>query len=279
MNDVLCEKLGLEQTQVMIPTRTQPLQKLVVFIPETHYDPVLRAVCEAGAGWIGNYSHCTFNLRGTGTFLPEAGTNPYIGTQGELEQVREVRLETVITPEIQGRVLAAMMEAHPYEEPAYDLYPLNLPGEVDGLGRVGNLPQKLKLQELAQTLKEAYRIPGLRMVGERRAGSVQGGGAGWLPGGRSYPEVKALRADVSFTSDLVHHTALDALADRPDPVRSGPSCRAPRLGTDHAQIEGSPATSTGGAGAGEPRWIPILSIIYKPIYKPIIGCCFVPSAV
>ncbi|MFD1425699.1 Nif3-like dinuclear metal center hexameric protein [Kroppenstedtia sanguinis] len=212
VNDVLCEKLGLEQTQVMIPTRTQPLQKLVVFIPETHYDPVLRAVCEAGAGWIGNYSHCTFNLRGTGTFLPEAGTNPYIGTQGELEQVREVRLETVITPEIQGRVLAAMMEAHPYEEPAYDLYPLNLPGEVDGLGRVGNLPQKLKLQELAQTLKEAYRIPGLRMVGdgEREVSRVAVLGGS---GGRYYPEAKALGADVYITGDLDHHTALDALAD------------------------------------------------------------------
>ena len=212
VNDLLCEKLGLEQTRVMIPTRTRQLQKLVVFVPETHHDHVLRAVCEAGAGWIGNYSHCTFNLDGTGTFLPGAGTDPFIGKQGELEQVREVRLETVISGEIRDRVVAAMMKAHPYEEPAYDLYPLDLPGEVDGLGRVGTLPRRMKLKELALKLKEAYRIPGLRMVGdgEREVSRVAVLGGS---GGRYYPEAKALGADVYITGDLDHHTALDALAD------------------------------------------------------------------
>ena len=197
----------------MIPTRTRQLQKLVVFVPETHHDQVLRAVCEAGAGWIGNYSHCTFNLDGTGTFLLEAGPDPFIGKQGELEQVREVRLETVISGEIRDRVVAAMMKAHPYEEPAYDLYPLDLPGEVDGLGRVGTLPRRMKLKELALKLKEAYRIPGLRMVGdgEREVSRVAVLGGS---GGRYYPEGK------SIGGRCLHHrgsgssySALDALAD------------------------------------------------------------------
>ena len=118
------------------------MKKIVVFVPEDHHMNVLNAMCEAGAGWIGNYSHCTFNSRGTGTFLPREGTNPYIGQQGKLEQVEEVRLETIVPESAQARVVQAMLEAHPYEEVAYDIYPLDLPGRSFGLGRIGRLPEK-----------------------------------------------------------------------------------------------------------------------------------------
>ncbi|PTX64889.1 dinuclear metal center YbgI/SA1388 family protein [Melghirimyces profundicolus] len=212
VNDVLCEKLGVKNTGVMIPTHTRKLKKLVIFIPKDHHEEVLRAVARAGAGWIGNYSHCTFNLDGTGTFRPEEGTNPYIGKQGELEKVEEIRLETVITEDIQNTVVEAMFQAHPYEEPAYDIYPLDLPGKADGIGRVGELPQAMKLKELARLLKEAYRIPGLRMVGdgERKVSRVAVLGGS---GGRYYPEALKQGADVYITGDLDHHTALDAWAD------------------------------------------------------------------
>src|SRR5690606_29998388 len=104
VNDVLAEKLGLENAEVLAPHFRERLKKIVVFVPEDHHMNVLNAMCEAGAGWIGNYSHCTFNSRGTCTFLPREGTNPYIGQQGKLEQVEEVRLETIVPESAQARV-------------------------------------------------------------------------------------------------------------------------------------------------------------------------------
>lgn len=209
VNDVLAHKLGLTETAVMIPVQREQYKKLVVTIPKDHHEAVLHAICEAGAGWIGDYSHCTFNLEGTGTFRPEEGTDPYIGEQGRLERVQEVRLETIIPAAIQSQVLSAMIKAHPYEEVAYDLYPLELEGPVQGLGRIGRLERVLTLRQLADRVKEAYGLSHLRLVGEPET-PVQRvallGGAG----GRYWPEAKQLGADVYITGDLDHHTALDA---------------------------------------------------------------------
>jgi hypothetical protein len=107
----------------------------VVFVPEEAVDAVRDAVCAAGAGHIGNYSHCTFRTPGEGTFLPLQGAHPYVGQVGELERAREFRLETIVPASVRDRVVAAMLEAHPYEEVAYDLYRLHLPGPERGIGR------------------------------------------------------------------------------------------------------------------------------------------------
>lgn len=212
VNDVLSEGLDLEETQVMIPTYHQALKKIAVMVPTDYHDQLLQAMCRAGAGWIGNYSHCTFNLTGIGTFRPEAGTQPFIGREGELERVEEVRLETVVPAEIQQAVIQVMIQAHPYEEPAFDIYPLEVPGEVQGMGRVGKLPQKMMLKDLAQKIKNVYGIPCLRMVGEETryvsTVAVLGGS-----GGRYYPKAIEMGADVYITGDVDHHTALDALRD------------------------------------------------------------------
>ncbi|GGE14827.1 GTP cyclohydrolase 1 type 2 [Marinithermofilum abyssi] len=212
VNDVLCEKLGIHNTRVMMPITEDQLKKLVVFIPRSHHEQVLQAISEAGAGWIGNYSHCTFNLEGIGTFMPREGTNPYIGKQGALERVEEVRLETVVPQRLQQQVVQAMLDAHPYEEPAYDIYPLELEGIPHGLGRVGELPREMTLKELAEKMKEAYRIPRLRMVGDPAArvkkAAVLGGS-----GGRYYPTAKKMGADVYITGDVDFHIAQDAMAD------------------------------------------------------------------
>ncbi|OYD07692.1 Nif3-like dinuclear metal center hexameric protein [Paludifilum halophilum] len=212
VNDVLSEKLALEKTEVLIPTRYQRLKKVVIMSPVDHHESILQAAGKAGAGWIGNYSHCTFNIKGTGTFRPEEGTNPFIGRQGDLERVEEIRLETVVPEEHLNSVVQAMIDAHPYEEPAYDIYPLELSGEVQGMGRIGNLTQSMTLKELAERVKEVYHVPCLRMVGDGNSRvsrvAVLGGS-----GGRYAPEAQRLGADVYITGDLDHHTALDALAD------------------------------------------------------------------
>ncbi|RAL25888.1 Nif3-like dinuclear metal center hexameric protein [Thermoflavimicrobium daqui] len=211
VNDVLAAKLKLEKTKVLVSEGSAKLKKLVVFVPVDYHEQVLEAVGKAGAGWIGNYSHCTFNLQGIGTFKPQAGTNPFIGQQGKLEKVDEIRLETIITENNQQQVIQAMLQVHPYEEVAYDIYPLDLKGEEWGYGRIGEIKQPLSLQEFAEQVKQAYRISGLRMVGDPatviKKVAILGGS-----GSRYFMEAKRMGADVYITGDIDFHTAQDALA-------------------------------------------------------------------
>ena len=212
VNDVMAEKLGLKETRVLHPIHQQSLKKLVVFVPEQFHESMLQALGEAGAGWIGDYSHCTFNLSGTGTFKPMAGTNPYIGKQGTLEKVNEVRLETIVTEDNEQQVIEAMLKVHPYEEVAYDLYPLELKGETFGLGRIGRLEQTVSLEDFAEQVKQRYELPALRVVGNpkrsiRRVALMGGMGSKFLP------DAVSKRADVYITGDIDFHTAHDALAD------------------------------------------------------------------
>jgi hypothetical protein len=99
-------------------------RKLVVFVPEHALEAVRDALFEAGAGRIGNYRRCSWYTAGTGTFFGGEGTDPSIGERGREERVPELRLETVFPAERQGEVVAALKTAHPYEEPAYDVYEL-----------------------------------------------------------------------------------------------------------------------------------------------------------
>ena len=124
VNDLLAERLGLTGVRVLCPASQEKLYKLAVFIPRGYEDEVRQAICNAGAGWIGNYDECTFQTSGIGTFRPLPGTHPFLGRIGDLERAEESRLETVV-PETRLRaVIRAMLAAHPYEEVAYDLYPM-----------------------------------------------------------------------------------------------------------------------------------------------------------
>lgn len=104
--------------------------KLVVYIPVTHADALREALGRAGAGRIGNYSHCSFSVRGVGRFRPEAGSRPFLGEQGRVEEVEEERVEVSVEEPVLTEVVAAMRAAHPYEEIAFDLYKL-LPVGLD----------------------------------------------------------------------------------------------------------------------------------------------------
>lgn len=211
VNDMMAEALGLTGLSPLEDIHTDRLKKLVVFIPEDHLEKVREALFHAGAGWIGQYSHCSFNIEGVGTFLPEAGSEPFVGKQGKLEQVKEVRLETVIPQSIERKAIQAMLKAHPYEEVAYDLYPLDLKGRSFGLGRVGKLDEAVSLKELCERVKEAYNVPFVRLVGDPSRSvskvAVLGGS-----GSRYVRHALFAGADVLITGDIDYHTAQDALA-------------------------------------------------------------------
>lgn len=210
VNDLLSDCLKLQNTEVLVPTYSASLKKLVVFVPEDAADDLRAALGKAGAGFIGNYSHCSFSTFGEGRFLPEAGANPYIGQKGQLEKVNEVRIETIFPEELEKKVLNSMIKAHPYEEVAYDIYPLHNKGEELGLGRIGELPKEMTLREFAQYVKESLDVKGVRVVGNLETTvkkvAILGG-----DGNKYVTSAKFKGADVYVTGDMYYHTAHDAL--------------------------------------------------------------------
>jgi len=212
MNDWMAEALQLSGVKPMQEQDAEKLFKLVVYVPVDHHERVLQAIFEAGAGWIGNYSHCSFNVEGTGTFLPQEGTDPYIGQAGKLERVQEIRIETIVPDSVRKAVVQAMLKAHPYEEVAYDLYELIARGKPRGLGRVGTLAEPVTLEAFANQVKEALRVSHVRVVGPldrmvRKVAVLGGSGSKYVR--------DAIRsgADVYVSGDIDYHTAQDALAD------------------------------------------------------------------
>jgi len=160
----LAETLGLpaDHGQVVEITGNEQLLKLVVFVPAGHEGRIRDAIAEAGAGKIGGYSHCTFQVPGTGTFMPGGGTDPYIGSQNKLEKVEEMRMETILPATRKGEVIKALNDAHPYEEVAYDLYPLVLEGGNIGLGLYFDLGEPLSLEDIINKCKVALKADSLR---------------------------------------------------------------------------------------------------------------------
>ncbi|MGN1400772.1 MAG: Nif3-like dinuclear metal center hexameric protein [Bacillus sp. (in: firmicutes)] len=211
VNDWLADALKLQNTKVLVPTYERKLKKLAVFVPVEAVEQVKEALGNAGAGHIGQYSHCSFASEGTGSFLPGAGTNPHIGTIGKLEAVREARVETVFPAELERKVIQAMIKVHPYEEVAYDIYDLANGSEVHGLGRIGELSNEMSLEEFASFVKEALDVRAVRVVGnldERiKKVAVLGG-----DGNKYITAAKFQGADVYVTGDMYYHTAHDAMA-------------------------------------------------------------------
>lgn len=210
MNDLMADRLGLVDLDVVTPIFTDELRKIVVFVPETHYEQLLKALGDAGAGWIGNYSHCTFSTPGVGTFIPQEGSDPYIGESGRLEKVNEIRLETIVPKAQLKKVVTAMLKAHPYEEVAYDVYPVEQAGKSFGIGRIGSLAEPMTLRELAQLVKDRFSLQGLRFVGDEnqviKKVAVVGGS------GRDFLHQAAFKgADCLVTGDINYHDGHDAM--------------------------------------------------------------------
>ncbi|MFB4164901.1 Nif3-like dinuclear metal center hexameric protein [Alteribacillus sp. JSM 102045] len=209
VNDMMAEALKLQDTKVLVPTQEVALKKLVAFTPESHVEDVRQALGDAGAGFIGGYSHCTFSAEGTGTFIPGEDTNPYLGKRGEMEFASEKRIETVVPENILKNVIQALEKAHPYEEPAYDIYPLDLEGEVLGLGRVGKLEKPVSFETFAEQVKTAFNVNSVRAVGSLsdtiEKVALLGG-----DGNKYWSYAKRQGADVYLTGDLYYHVAHDA---------------------------------------------------------------------
>ena len=184
--------------------------KLVTFVPETHLPAVRDAVCAAGAGVIGDYTHCTFSAPGMGTFLPGEAAKPFAGETGQLNEQSELRFETLVPKLRLGAVLAALTAAHPYEEVAYDIVPLDNRDKTVGLGLLGALPETATLGAFAERTRNVLGLAQVRVVGDpekpvRTVAVLGGGGGGEL-------EAVPGEADVYLTGDIRYHDALAAQA-------------------------------------------------------------------
>ncbi|GLC88589.1 Nif3-like dinuclear metal center hexameric protein [Lysinibacillus piscis] len=211
VNDLLADALQLEKRTILEETYAEKLLKLVVFVPTVHADTVREALAKAGAGRIGAYEACSYTTMGEGRFRALEGATPYVGQIGTLHIEEEVKIEVVLPESSKNRVLKAMLNAHPYEEPAYDIICLEQQTNVMGLGRVGYLPQEMTLQNFANFVKQQLDVPAVRVVGDlqskiKKVALVGGDGNKYIYA------AKRAGADVFLTGDMYFHTAQDAQA-------------------------------------------------------------------
>jgi dinuclear metal center YbgI/SA1388 family protein len=208
VNQCLARRIGLKNTQVL-KRESSKLYKLVVYVPEGFENTVRTALGDAGAGRLGDYSYCSFMTSGTGSFKPLEGANPFIGTQGRLEEVPEYRIETVVPEAILHSTISKMLQVHPYEEPAYDVFLLENQDARYGLGRIGELEEPMELGCLAEKVKEDLDCPWVLVSGTleaviRRAAICGGAGADLIY------LAKSRNADVLVTGDVKYHEAMTA---------------------------------------------------------------------
>jgi dinuclear metal center YbgI/SA1388 family protein len=201
----LARALGLSGPLRVLSPRGA-LRKLVVFVPEENADAVANALAEVGAGVIGDYTECTFRTLGRSTFRGGEGASPYLGEKGRLEEVEELRIETVVAAHTVGRAVNAATAAHPYEEVALDVYPVEGSPDGCGYGRVGTLPERLTAEELREYVSESLGFPS-RLLADpgRRVETVAVLGGS---GGSFIPEVAASGAHAYVTGDVDYHEAL-----------------------------------------------------------------------
>lgn len=207
VNQKIAEKLGLENIKILAP-KGDLLCKLVTFCPTEHAGKVRSAIFEAGAGVIGNYDQCSFNTNGEGTFRGDENTAPFVGNIGEIHTEKETRVETIFPTYHQGAVVTALLNAHPYEEVAYDIYPLKNKRPQTGAGIIGKLNTPLSSEQFLQLLKENLKAEGIRytpITKEIQNIAVCGGSGSFL-----LHNAIAQKADAFVTGDFKYHQFFDA---------------------------------------------------------------------
>ncbi len=207
VNGILADKLGLKNTRILSPKKDN-LYKLVVFCPVDAAENVRNAIFNAGAGEIGNYSWCSFNSEGIGTFKASEKASPYVGKIGEVHREAEVRVETVVPSYFLKGVISAMIDAHPYEEVAYDLFPMANVQSNAGTGIVGELEKETAGEEFLAHVKNVLNAAAIRhtkfLNKPVKTVAVCGGSCSFL-----IDQAYRAGADVFITSDVKYHEFFD----------------------------------------------------------------------
>lgn len=199
----ICEKIGLTNFKILSPKK-EILQKLVVFVPSSHAELVRNAIFNAGAGNIGNYDCCSYNIDGQGSFRAGENTEPYVGKKGEMHFENEVRIETIFPVFLKNNIVNALLKVHPYEEVAYDIYKLENEWTNIGLGIIGELKKEMNEEDFLNLLKEKFDCKAIKhseLFGKPiKKVAVCGGSGAFL-----INSAKAAGADVYVSGDIKYH--------------------------------------------------------------------------
>ncbi|MCD6533115.1 MAG: Nif3-like dinuclear metal center hexameric protein [Deltaproteobacteria bacterium] len=237
VNDHLAQLLGVTGCLPLTP-HFRKLYKLVTFVPSAEVDRVGDALFAAGAGRLGEgrYSECSFRSAGVGSFHPAPGAAPKVGEIGRKNLVDEIRFETVLDQDCLASVLEGLQQAHPYEVPAYDLYPMQFSDKECGSGRIGELENDMSLKEFADLVKLRLGTASLRLIGgepERRVKKIAlCGGSGFS----FYKEAQAAGADLFITGDIKYHEAREVIDQDGIPILD-----AGHFATERPVLEGCAA--------------------------------------
>ncbi len=208
VNGKMAKMLGLKNVSILSP-KPGTLKKLFTFVPADKAEPVRNAIFGAGGGHIANYSECSFNAEGEGTFKAGPGTNPYVGDIGKRHTEKELKIEVILPSYLENKIAAAMKAAHPYEEVAYDVVDLSNSNSRVGSGVIGELAEPLTEEDFLILLKKNFQLKIVRhtvFLGKKIKKVALCGGAG------SFLVSKALasNADVYVTADMKYHEFFDA---------------------------------------------------------------------
>jgi len=204
----LAKKLGLQKIN-FLSNLSENQFKLAVFVPSSHLEKVAEAIHNSGAGILGEYSNCSFRTTGTGTFLGSTVSNPSVGKKGFKEKVEEVKLEVILNSWDLNKVIASMKKVHPYEEPAFDIYPVKNENVNFGFGAIGSLKKIMSLNEFLSFVLNKLKTKNIRYTKDSSAKiktvAVCGGS-----GSRLLKEAIRKEADAFITADIKYHTFQDA---------------------------------------------------------------------
>jgi dinuclear metal center YbgI/SA1388 family protein len=203
VNRMLCSKLGINDAEILRPS-SSGLRKLVTFCPPSHATQVREALFQAGAGQIGNYDSCSYSSSGEGTFRALEGSDPYVGEKDKLHTESELRIETVFPVYLQNDIVEALKHVHPYEEVAYDIYPLANFHPRIGAGMIGNLPQEMDAEEFLLQVKKNLQLGCIRHTDLKNKKvkriAVCGGSGSFLVN-----DAISCKADIYLTGDIKYH--------------------------------------------------------------------------
>lgn len=203
VNFKIAEKLGLSDIKVLSPIFGRML-KLTVFVPTESADEVRNSILSSGAGEIGSYDMCSYNMEGYGTFRAKEGANPYCGEIGSIHKEKEVRIEVILPDYNKNRVLKSMMQSHPYEEPAYDIIPLANSNNYAGSGVVGELIAPMNEEDFLAMVKNVFHVGALKyssLTGKKvKRVALCGGSGAFL-----FDEALRVKADAFITGEIGYH--------------------------------------------------------------------------
>jgi len=203
VSGILADRLGLQNQQVLIP-QAKTLRQLVTYVPFADAEKVRQALFDAGAGQIGKYAECSFNVTGKGTYKPIEGANPYIGQVGERHTEPEERISVIFPKHLKSAVVDALFKAHPYEEVAYEILELLNQNQEIGLGIIGELPQSVAVQTFLKRLKKDLNLSCIRhskLIDKPIKKVAVLGGSGSFAIGAA----RGAGADLYITADLKYH--------------------------------------------------------------------------